>query len=129
MRVSMMREEQEKILQRLDEMCNRSLSEGLHREDRLQFAETMIAYCMDHFEEEEKAMRLASYPHLEEHLREHEYLQERLIEGALNCCHKDDRGRLLELKEHFLTHLYTWDESFYVWHTRGKDKSPDLTAV
>jgi hemerythrin len=124
-----MREDQERILQTLDEMCNRSLSEGLHREARMKFAETMISYCMDHFEEEEKAMRLASYPHLEGHLREHEYLQQRLIEVAVNCWQKGDHGRLLDLKERFLTHLFTWDESFFVWKAIGEGESSDLTVA
>lgn len=129
MHVDMMREDQERILHILDEMCNRSLSEGLDREARIAFAETMISYCMDHFEEEERAMRLASYPHLDDHLREHEYLQQRLIEGAVSCCHKGDHGRMLDLKDLFLTHLFTWDESFFVWQTHGEGQTSDLTVA
>jgi hemerythrin-like metal-binding protein len=74
-------------------------------------------YTTSHFRHEEKAMAAVNYPHMQDHVLAHAYLQKevRSLVGLMREDRPNHAADLAAFRKMFLFHILTHDEAYGEW--------------
>jgi|GEM_PF-3427446 len=119
------------IIRKFSDLCEIVCLDDYDQHAREELLVLFLHYTSEHFQREEEVMKRAEYPYLEAHVLSHAYMQrefEHLREAMPTRC-PNLRTDLGLLRQMFLQHILTFDETYGEWLAKQrKDMSEDPSS-
>jgi hemerythrin-like metal-binding protein len=101
------------IINQVEVLFKQSMEGGSDISETHKIIETLSAYAASHFEKEEQLMTKFGYPHLDEHMKEHEYFVKYVDDMTIE--------KITQSEETALIQLFAFLSDWVVSHIKKED--------